>query len=130
MSPKGDRRLLLTGALCISIVAGSTLVNLAPSFYSWHVNGRPLILRDKMAAESEIHGLKIRQLISPVYPHTLPPFRRWVEREAAARFPNENENWSSRLGIIGTLGFLGLLSLLFLPGHRAGAAARDGARAD
>jgi hypothetical protein len=110
--------LLLTGALCISIVTGSTLVNLAPSFYSWHVNGRPLILRDKVPAESEIYGLKIRQLISPVYPHFIGPFRRWVDGEAAARFPNENENWSSRLGLIGTLGFLGLLSLLFVPDTR------------
>jgi hypothetical protein len=113
-----DRRLLLTGALCIAIVSGSTFVNLTPSFYSWHVNGRPLILRDKVPAESEIYGLKIRQLISPVYPHYIGPFRRWVEAESAARFPNENENWSSRLGLIGTLGFLGLLSLLFVPDTR------------
>ena len=62
-----------------------------------------------------MHGLKIRQLISPVYPHTLPPFNRWVEREAAARFPNDYENWSSRLGIVGTLGFLAIVLLLFLP---------------
>ena len=70
-----DRRLLLTGALCIAVIAGSTLVNLTPSFYSWHVNGRPLILRDKVPAESEIFGLKIRQLISPVYPHVSVPSR-------------------------------------------------------
>jgi hypothetical protein len=110
-----DRRLLVTGALCLSIVAGSTLVNLAPSFYSWHTNGRPLLLRDKTVAQSEMFGLKIRQLVSPVYPHRFGPFRRWVEAEGAARFPNDNENWSSRLGLIGTLGFLGLLALLFVP---------------
>nr|MBA2259502.1 hypothetical protein [Acidobacteriota bacterium] len=110
-----DRRLLASGALCVAVIVGSTLVNLAPSLYSWHQNGRPLILRDKVPAESEMFGLKIRQLVSPVFPHLFTPFHGWVEREAAARFPNDNENWNSRLGIVGTLGFLGLLAVLFVP---------------
>ena len=49
-----------------------------------------------------MYGLKIRQLVSPVFPHRFPPFNRWVEQEAAARFPNDNENWTARLGIVGT----------------------------
>lgn len=110
-----DRRLLVSGALAVAVIAGSTLLNLAPSFYSWQQHGRPLIQREKTPAEAEMHGLKIRQLISPVYPHAFPPFNGWVEREAAARFPNDYENWSSRLGIVGTLGFLALVLLLFLP---------------
>jgi len=112
---RGDRRLLASGALAVAVIAFSTLLNLAPSFYSWHAHGRPLIQREKTPAEAEMHGLKIRQLISPVYPHALPPFNQWVEREAAARFPNDYENWSSRLGIVGALGFLALVLLLFLP---------------
>jgi hypothetical protein len=110
-----DRRLLVSGALAVAVIAGSTLLNLAPSLYSWHEHGRPLIQREKTPAEAEMHGLKIRQLVSPVYPHAFPPFNRWVEQEAAARFPNDYENWSSRLGIVGTLGFLALVLLLFLP---------------
>ena len=110
-----DRRLLASGALCVAIIAGSTFVNLMPSFYSWQQNGRPLVLRDKVPAESEVFGLKIRQLVSPVFPHVFTPFNGWVEREAAARFPHDNENWNSRLGIVGTLGFLGLLAVLFVP---------------
>jgi hypothetical protein len=110
-----ERRVLVSGALCVMIISGTTLINLAPSFYSWSQNGRPMLLRDKVPAEAETFGLKIRQLVSPVYPHRFPPFHNWVEREAAARFPNENENWTSRLGLVGTLGFLGLLALLFVP---------------
>ena len=110
-----DRRLLVSGALGVAVIVGSTILNLAPTFYSWHEHGRPLIQREKTPAEAEMHGLKIRQLISPVYPHAFPPFNRWVEREAAARFPNDYENWSSRLGIVGTLGFLALVLLVFLP---------------
>src|SRR5262249_23934130 len=90
-------------------------VNLTPSFASWSRHGRPMVLQEKRPAESEMFGLKIRQLISPVSPHVFPPFRKWVERETAARFPNEYENWTARLGLVGTLGFLGLLVLLFVP---------------
>jgi hypothetical protein len=111
----GDKRLLQSAALCIALVSTATLANLAPSLYSWHTNGRPMVLRDKVPAEAETFGLKIRQLVSPVYPNHIPTLQSWVEREAAARFPNENENWTSRLGLISTVGFLGLLALLFIP---------------
>jgi len=110
-----DRRILASGAICIAVIAGCTLINLTPSFYSWSQHGKPMVLRDKVPAESEMFGLKIRQLISPVFPHRFPPFRKWVDQEAAARFPNETENWTSRLGLLGTLGFLGLLAVLFMP---------------
>jgi len=110
-----DRRILASGGICIGVIASCTLLNLAPSFYSWSQRGQPMVLRDKVPAESEMFGLKIRQLISPVYPHRFPPFRSWVEREAAARFPNEYENWTARLGLVGTLGFLALLARLFAP---------------
>jgi hypothetical protein len=110
-----DRRVLASGALCVAIISGSTLVNLVPSFVSWSQNGRPLMMRDKTPAEAEMFGLKIRQLVSPVFPNRFPPFQSWVQQEASARFPNETENWTSRLGLAGTLGFLGLLALLFVP---------------
>ncbi len=38
----------------------------------------------------------------------------WSARERRA-FPNDNENWTTRLGLVATLGFLGLLALLFAP---------------
>ncbi len=82
-----DKRVLLSGALCVALIGGSTLINLAPSFESWRRNGRPTILRDKRPAESEMFGLKIRQLVSPVYPNQFTPLQTYVEREGAARFP-------------------------------------------
>jgi phosphoglycerol transferase len=115
-----DWRILRAGGVCVALIAGSTLLNLAPSLYSWSRNGRPIILRDKVPAESEVYGLKIRQLIGPLPHHAFPPFRNIAEREAAAQFPLDTENVTSRLGLVGTLGFLGLLGLLFVPGaiHR------------
>jgi hypothetical protein len=110
-----DRRILASGLLCVAVISGCTLVNLVPSFVSWSQNGRPLMMRDKVPAEAEMFGLKIRQLVSPVFPNRFPPFQRWVQQEAAARFPIETENWTARLGLTGTLGFLGLIALLFVP---------------
>jgi hypothetical protein len=111
-----DARILGAGAVCVALMMGTTLLNLAPSLYSWNRHGKPLILRDKVPAESEVYGLKIRQLISPAFQHRFPPFRKWVDKEAAAQFPVETENMTSRLGLIGTIGFLGLLGLVFVPG--------------
>jgi phosphoglycerol transferase len=111
-------RLAAAGIICVTLIGATTALNLAPSLYSWSRNGRPLILREKVAAESEVYGLKIRQLISPVFQHRFPPFRAWNNRESAARFPLETENMTSRLGLVGSIGFLGLLALLFIPNRR------------
>jgi phosphoglycerol transferase len=114
-----DRRVLASGALCLALIAGSTVVNLSPTFYSWYKNGQPLIVREKVPAEAEVYGLKIRHLLSPVFPHRFAPFNQWVEQEAAARFPNENENWTARLGVVAAAGFLGLLVVLLVPDARS-----------
>jgi phosphoglycerol transferase len=114
-----DTRVLASGLFCLALITSSTIVNLSPSFYSWYRHGSPLIEREKVPAEAETYGLKIRHLVSPVFPHRFPPFNRWVAQEAAVRFQNENENWTVRLGIVGTAGFLGLLVLLFLPDTRS-----------
>lgn len=109
------RQLLISGLVCITVIAGATFVNLAPSLESWRRHGRPVILQDKTPAEAEMFGMKLRQLVSPVFPNRVGPFQSWVQREATARFPNENENWTARLGLVGTVGFLGLVVMWFMP---------------
>jgi phosphoglycerol transferase len=110
-----DWRVLRTGALCVGLIVGCTVLNLAPTLVTWNRHGKPIILHDKAPAESEMYGLKIRHLISPAYQHAFPPFGWWQRKEALAQFPLETENMGSRLGFVGTLGFLGLLCLLFVP---------------
>jgi phosphoglycerol transferase len=109
-----DRRLLRAGSFYVVVIAACTALNLAPSLYSWHQRGKPVVVHEKVPGEAEIYGLKIRQLVSPIFQHSFPPFRWWTEKEAKASFPVETENMVSRLGFVGTLGFLGLLSLLFV----------------
>ena len=109
-------RTLTAAGVCIALIAGGTLLNLSPSFYSWSRHGRPIIIHDKVPAETEVYGLKVRQLLTPLRYHAFPPFAKWAEKDAAANFPLETENATSRLGLVGSLGFLALLAFLFVPG--------------
>lgn len=104
----------------LALIVITTVLNLAPSLYVWGREGRPAALGDKMPAESENLGLKIRHLVSPVSPHSLPPFRAWLEKEKAAAFPLENENSSTRLGVVGSFGFLALLGAVIVAGRYSG----------
>jgi hypothetical protein len=106
---------LAAGTICIALIATCTILNLAPSLYAWKQQGAPWLIREKAPAESDVYGLKIRQLVSPLFRHPFPPFRAWNNKEMAANFPLENENMVSRLGLVATLGFLALLAALFVP---------------
>jgi phosphoglycerol transferase len=117
-------RIVRGGVLLLTVLGMCTLINLAPSLRSWSVHGQPLLLVEKVPAHAEIFGLKIRTLVSPVLPHSFPPFHKWTEAEARAQFPLENENTWSRLGLVGTVGFLGLLGLVMIPS--AASRLRDG----
>ena len=110
-----NRRGLWRGLAFVLLISVATAVNLAPSFYAWHRDGRPVSIPQKHAAEAEQYGLKIRQLVSPVNP-SFPPFGRWMEIEEDANYPLETENDMSKLGVAATVGFLVLLCGLFAPG--------------
>jgi phosphoglycerol transferase len=115
-----DGRVLRTGAICLALVCAATVLNLAPSLYSWKRHGKPIviILSEKSPAHAEIFGLKVRHLVSPVIQHTMGPLGWWTGKEALANFPLENENRTGRLGLVGTAGFLVLIAVLFVPGLR------------
>ena len=112
---RGSTRVLAAGAVWILLLTTCTGLNLLPSVYSWSRHGEPVIVAQKGRSESEVFGLKIRHLVSPVLNHVFPPLARLAELEAAVKYPLENENATSRLGLVGTLGFLGLLGVVFVP---------------
>ncbi len=119
-----NRRNAVRAAAFVGAICLATAVNLAPSFVSWARHGKPVSIPEKHAAEAEQYGLKIRHLVSPVLDHRFPPFRYWTEGEDAEDYAFENENKTSRLGVIGTVGFIALLCGLFTT--RLAAALRDG----
>jgi phosphoglycerol transferase len=97
-----------------ALVFGTTL-NLAPTVIYRATHGS--IPSQKSPEDSEVYGLKIRTLITPLTSHPVPLFKSAAERVFNTRFPNENENRSAQLGTTGSLGFLlvlgyGLLLLI------------------
>lgn len=102
-------RRVLPGVMgCVAIVV-ATGISVRPSYGAWAAEGRPAIIQEKVPAEAEVYGLKIRHLISPVWGQTFAPFEAWNRRDAWARFPLETENTASRLGIVGAIGLLAAL---------------------
>lgn len=94
------------GALAIVIATG---ISVLPSYRAWSAEGRPVLIQEKVPAEAELYGLKIRHLLSPVWGQTFGPLAAWNRRDAWAHFPLETENTAARLGIIGALGFMASL---------------------
>jgi len=105
-----ERDVIRWTAIGIVVLAATSAVNLAPSFYAWKKHGRPNI-DYKVTREAEIYGLKIRRLLLPHEENPILPLRSWAVRDRKAAFPNENENGTARLGLFGAVGFLFLLSV-------------------
>ena len=83
--------MLRAAGLWIGLIVVCAALNYAPSVFAYAREGTPIIVREKVPAESEVYGLKIRQLVSPVFEHTFGPFRAWTRKEAAAQFPVDTE---------------------------------------
>lgn len=91
-------------------VGATALLDLSPSLLFWARNGSNAHMVFKSPAETELYGLKIRYLITPVPDHPLPLFRAAEARLAEAKYPQDpNENEWGRLGTFGSIGFLYLL---------------------
>jgi phosphoglycerol transferase len=106
---------LKVGGVCVAVLILATTLNLAPNVLAWQHYGRPAGVAHT-AAEADVYGLKIRQIVAPVRDHWFPPFAAWFARDVDAHFPDDNENRTARLGLVGSLGFVGLLAALLVGG--------------
>ncbi|MEZ5286830.1 MAG: hypothetical protein R2712_18885 [Vicinamibacterales bacterium] len=109
----GRRQSVGAAILCLGLIGGTTVLNLAPSLDAWGVDGKPVTIEEKVPAEAEVYGLKIRHLVAPLWGQTLPPLAAWNRLDAWANFPLETENSGSRLGLIAVVGFLAGLAVVF-----------------
>lgn len=107
-----NRNIFFSGLISIGIIFFILIVNLSPSIYSKIVNEPNSEAAVRSAAESEILGLKIDQILLPIQGHRFKIFDD-ISRHYAATAPLVNENSSVSLGILGSLGFLMLLFFLF-----------------
>ncbi len=94
-----SRELVRQGAWCVAAVVLAVALNLSTNVIAWRTYGQPADV-DHPAAQSEMFALKPRLLVSPLPGHWFPPFRAWLEREASADVPGENENHFARLGFV------------------------------
>ena len=105
-----DFRAPLFAAALAGTIGATALMDLSPSLLFWARNGTNARMVFKSPAETELYGLKIRYLVTPVPDHPLALFRAVEARLAEAKFPKSlNENEWGRLGTFGSIGFLYLL---------------------
>ena len=104
------RSLLLPGTL-LSVVVAGTVANLLPSVMSAYLYGTTPIVQ-RHAADADIYGLKIAQLLMPITGHRLAWLRELKENYNLRLLVNESD--TAALGIVGACGFLILLWWLLI----------------
>ena len=108
---------LVSGALVCALVGSLVLINLAPSLWHRHTEGRNTEVAARSMHEVEVYALRPLQLVLPSNQHRSPTLAGWTRAyEAGATFVNENQ--TSTLGLLGSAGLLCLL-LALLSGHRS-----------
>lgn len=103
-------RAVVPGIVGIGAIVLATGIGVLPSYQAYAVEGRPVTLPQKLPAEAEVYGLKVRHLLAPLWGQTFAPFAAWNKREAWARFPLETENTAARLGVVAAAGLMGSLA--------------------
>lgn len=102
---------LKRAAVASFVLVSVSLLNLVPSFLSWKEHGKPPDMGYKSPMEAEVYGLKIRKMLSPHSENVIPGLSQWARKDAAANFPNENENATARLGLLASSGFVLLMAV-------------------
>jgi hypothetical protein len=117
----------LAGVMLTGVVATGLGAQAVPTLLYRRGHGENTRVAARGTAEAEIYGLKIAQLLLPVYGHRAPWLRHLRERYDAPASTTSNHvaspayfgNGASALGAVGSAGFLSLLGLILL-GARAG----------
>ena len=109
LSRRNHRAPVFAAAL-VATVGATAMLDLSPSLLFWERNGSNAGMAFKSPAETELYGLKIRYLVTPVPDHPIPLFRAAEARLRETKYPSfPNENEAGRLGTFGSIGFLYLV---------------------
>ena len=106
-----ERRALLAGGFVILVLAGVSLVQLAPTIVYRAANGSNEQVAKRFSHESEIYSLKLSQLVFPLDEHRIDAVGR-VKRKYSSHFPPGDAR-AATLGVVGAAGFLWLLAVPF-----------------
>ncbi len=101
-------------ALLISATIFGVILNIAPNVLGNYKNGPNPEVASRSSIESEVHGLKMMQLLMPRVDHRISQLREVAQKYYQT--PLVSENYTSLLGIIGAVGFMmALFYLIFIP---------------
>jgi phosphoglycerol transferase len=100
--------------LAVAIITCGTVANVAPNLMDRAKHGTNAEVAQRTAAEAEIYGLKIVQLLLPRPGHRI-TFLAKLNSNYSTVAPLVNENITSSLGLIGSVGFLTLFVALLAP---------------
>ena len=97
------------------IIAIVAIANISPSLVYWYKNGTNTALAYKSPAETDVYGLRIRQMLTPIPNHPFSAWRAVNRKMIAAHFQNDaNETMDSALGTLGSIGFLLLVCAMLV----------------
>jgi phosphoglycerol transferase len=105
------RPLIHSGWLLVVLVAAS-IAGVSPTLLHWIQHGTNPAAVERSAAEAEVHGLRIRHLLTPVPQHPL-AFMRRLSDIAQAKHQDQTEASTTRLGLLGAAGFVALMVYIF-----------------
>lgn len=106
-------RQLVSGYLAVCAVALGVLINIAPSLMYIAMHGENREGVQRLAAESELYGLKLIQLLLPRGDHRLLSFYDFANKYNS-HFPLVTENIASSMGLAAAGGFIALLAIIFV----------------
>lgn len=104
---------LFVAFLFIAIIIAGLLLNIAPSLIYQHEHGKNVDVGGRAPWESEIFGLKIVQLVLPIYGNRI-PFLAYATQVYDTTAPLVTENSMAALGMIGSIGLLITFLWLFV----------------
>lgn len=102
-----------SGLLLAGFVCTATFANLLPNVLYRSINGSNVEVATRSAIESELYGLRMSQLLLPIWGHHSPGMAS-VGRTYHEMLRPVTEATSSALGVIGSCGFILLLLVTFL----------------
>jgi len=109
---RSARNLVAAVGLAATLVAGMAVVGL-PAIVYQRRHGPNFEVGRRAAAEAELYGMKVTQLLLPADGHRIGVLRQLKQRYNASA-PFSGENSTTSLGLVGSVGFIALLGALFV----------------
>jgi hypothetical protein len=96
---------LIVAFIFIAVIVAGLLLNVAPSVLYQQEHGKNVDVGGRVPWESELYGLKIIQLVLPIYGHRI-PFFSYAQQVYSTTSPLVTENAMVSLGMVGSIGLI------------------------